>query len=69
MKKLIAPVLVSSFFALILLSSSCSEKVCTTCYKISDSTDTESYCSDDAIKRNDFVVEQTQAGYNCVVEE
>ena len=69
MKKLIFPVILSAIIAISLTSSSCNEKVCTQCYKISDSTDTKSYCSDDALKRNDFVVEQTQDGYNCAVTE
>lgn len=69
MKKIILSAIISAFFALMFTSSSCNDKICTKCYKISDSTDTQEYCSSDANERNDFVVEQTHADYNCVTEE
>jgi hypothetical protein len=69
MKKLIFPAILSAFVALMLTSSSCNDKVCTKCYKIGDSTDTKDYCSSDPNDRNDFVVEQTHADYNCVTEK
>lgn len=68
MKKIIIPAIISAFIALMFTSSSCNDKVCTKCYKIQDSTDTQEFCSSDANERNDFVVEQTQDDYNCVVE-
>lgn len=68
MKKLILPAILTAFVALIFTSTSCNDKVCTKCYKIGDSTDTQEYCSSDANDRNNFVVEQTHADYNCVTE-
>ena len=68
MKKIILPAIISAFIALMFTSSSCNDKICTKCYKISDSTDTQEFCSTNANERNDFVVEQTHADYNCVTE-
>lgn len=68
MKKLILPAIIIAFLSLIFLTTSCNSKVCVKCYKISDSTLTQEFCSSDANDRNDFVVEQTHADYNCVNE-
>jgi hypothetical protein len=66
MKKLILPAILSAFVALMLTSTSCNDKVCIKCYKIGDSTNTVDYCSSNQWDRNDFIVTQTHADYNCV---
>lgn len=68
MKKLILPVIMITFLSFLCLTSSCNDKVCVKCYKISDSTNTQEYCSSDANDRNDFIVKQTHADYNCANE-
>ena len=69
MKKLILPAIVTAFVALIFTSTSCNDKVCIKCYKISDSSDTKDFCSSDQNDRNNFIVKETHAGYNCVTEQ
>lgn len=70
MKKIIIALSVIASASFVISSTSCEERVCIKCYKIGDSTDVKEICTVDAIKRNDFVVEQTHLDYNCsAVEE
>lgn len=65
MKKLVIALSVVASALFIAGSTSCENRVCVKCYKIGDSTDVEELCTVDAIKRNDFIVEQTHLDYNC----
>jgi len=64
-KKIFLPAILTALVALIFSTTSCNDKICTRCTKISDPADVLEYCSSDEHKRNSFVVEQTHADYNC----
>jgi hypothetical protein len=69
MKKLFASAILIAVTALTFTTTSCNEKKCTRCTKIQDASDVKEYCSSDEANRNDYVVKQTHADYNCVTFE
>lgn len=65
MKKIFLPAILTALVALIFTTTSCNDKKCTRCTKIGDPADVVEYCSSDETNRNNFIVEQTHADYNC----
>jgi len=69
MKKYILPAIFTVSAAFMFMTTSCDTKVCIECTKTGDASDVTEFCSTNTYDRNDWMVEQIHADYNCATKQ